>query len=285
MLDHADLVRLDRALAQLDSLTAADALILVAGGTATATASATEFAAVFGHIGVLVFPDTIDDVDVYLRGHGMKVGEPIDSVVVRERLAARYELPTDRLHVRILTGQLSGGRRIEVFVLAGLSDRHAPDAIAEAERHSEAETHLAFEPHNADRASVDALRAELVERYGLAPEGGGYNPAEDVAAGGRSVFYFRSVAGADVHRIELACPGAHRESLAEHQQQTEAAANRHKDRLLELHHRALGRASRAGGREPRPAGGAFPGRAVGRADRGRTRLRLLGDRQASAIPG
>jgi hypothetical protein len=257
MLDHADLVRLDRALAQLSDLTAADALSLVATGTVppTGTApwtglaigltSAPGLPAVFGHVGVLVFPDKIDDVAAYLRGHGTKVSEPIESVVVRERLAARYELSLERMPVQILTGELFGGRRLEVFVLAGLTDRQAPEGIAEAERHSEAESHLAFEPHNTDRASVDALRAELVARYGLVPDGGGYNPAEDTAAGGRSVFYYRAgtgtsspaadgTAATEVHRIELACPGERRESLDDHQRLTEEVANEHKDRLLEL---------------------------------------------------
>jgi O-methyltransferase domain len=235
MLDHIDLVRLDRAVARLGSLTGADALSLVA------PAAAAGFPAVFGHVGVLLFPDEIEDVAAFLRERGMKAGEPIGSVVVRERLAARYELSRERLPVRIITGRLPGGRRIEVFALPGPTDRDAPDGLAESERHPEAESRVAFELRGGDRASVDALRAELVERRGLVPDGGGYNPAEDAAAGGRSVFYYRAGAlaqatgaAAEIHRLELACPGEHREPLAEHQRQTEEVANEHKDRLLEL---------------------------------------------------
>ena len=237
MLDRADLVRLDHTIAQLNTVTDIDTLGLVA------IPAVTNLPVVFGHVGVLVFPDEIDDVATYLREHDMKVGEPIGSVVVRERLAARYEIPQERLPVLILIGQLPSGRRIEVFVLTGLTDREAPEGIAELERQSEAESHVAFELSGADRASVDALRGELVERYGLVPDGGGYNPAEDYAVGGCSVFYYRASAlaqaagtgaAAEIHRLELMCVGEHRGSLAEHQRQTEKVANAHKDRLLEL---------------------------------------------------
>lgn len=234
MLDETDVIRLDGAVDRLELLSDAAAIALVTGVPAEA---AVPLPASLGHVGILVFPDTVEDVTAYLRRRGMVPGAPVASVVVRERLAARHGLTPARLPVTIVTGRLPGGRCLEVFVLPGLPDRDSPDGIAELERGGEAESHLAFELPSEDRARVDALRQELAARYGLLPDGGGYNPAEDVAAGGRSVFYFASSAPRttiDCRRIELACPGAHRDSLSDHMRQTAEVADRHKARLLEL---------------------------------------------------
>ncbi|HEV2638212.1 MAG TPA: methyltransferase [Actinocrinis sp.] len=252
MLDDTDLARLDRAVQHVQHLADADALALVAGPRAAVDRS---LSAAFCHVGILVFPDRAEDVAEYLRNRGMAVHTPIPSVVVRQRLAARYAVAPERLPVDIITGEMPDGRCLEVFVLPGLADRAAPDGMAELERRGQTESHFAFELPGADRDRVDALRAALAEDHGLVPGGGGYNPDEDAAAGGRSVFYFEAAPGAradraaragnpdqadqpggaaDVHRIELACAGEYQESLAEHRRLTDAVADGHRERLFEL---------------------------------------------------
>src|SRR5512144_2665182 len=46
----------------------------------------------FDHEGVLVFPEAVGDVTQFLRRLGLDVRFPVASVVVRERLARRYDV-------------------------------------------------------------------------------------------------------------------------------------------------------------------------------------------------
>jgi hypothetical protein len=154
----------------------------------------------FDHVGVLVFPCSVDEALAGLAAEGLPVVRTLPSVVVRERLALRYGL--DRPEVLIAHLDAGAGRTVELFLSAD-----CPGAVADDERLCEREAHLAFEAPATRLGVLEALRAD-----GLLPDGGGFNPAE--GSQGRSVFYFRD--GADGERLEIAVAGHARSELSRH---------------------------------------------------------------------
>nr|BFE52465.1 hypothetical protein GCM10017745_58920 [Saccharothrix mutabilis subsp. capreolus] len=173
----------------------------------------------FAHAAVLVFPETLDGLAAQLSRHGLEVGAPGPSVVVRDRLSRRYSVPAARLDVAILRAPVANraGRRceVEIFALVTPPDlRH----VAEDERRHDRESHLALTVAPADPVVAHGSRAAL--RAHLSPDGGGYNGHEDA-----TVLYFRDPrpSAADRHRLELICAGHHPDLLAAHRRESAPA--------------------------------------------------------------
>jgi hypothetical protein len=167
----------------------------------------------FDHAGVLVFPSSVDEALAGLEAEGLPAIRTLPSVVVRDRLASRYGLA--RPEVLIAHLDVGEGRTLELFMATG-----CPGHVADDERLTERETHLAFETTGARLGVLEALRAD-----GFVPDGGGFNPAEGDQ--GRSLFYFRD--GPDGDRLEILAPGAAASELSRHLGQAD-----HRRRMLEL---------------------------------------------------
>ncbi|MGW5347936.1 methyltransferase [Streptomyces sp. NPDC004050] len=211
------------------------------------------------HAAVLVFPRSAADVVDALAGLGLKAGAPTPSTVVRDRLRARYGIAPEALEVSIVRAAAPGGEgelgEIEVFCLPvpqadpaadpesvpqpqpqpGSAGGTAADGTAACLRHlvrqervEHNEAHVAFRVTSADEVVFAGLRHLLVERAGMRPDGGGYNPHEDV-----TVLYFRSGAagGSPYGRLELLMPGHRTAALAAHRLQARSEPAR---ALLEL---------------------------------------------------
>ncbi|MFD7630856.1 methyltransferase [Streptomyces sp. NPDC059851] len=211
------------------------------------------------HAAVLVFPPAAADVPRALAGLGLKAGAPMPSTVVRDRLRARYGIAPEALQVSIVRAAVRTGDgelgEIEVFCLPApecapeAAPEAAPAAVPEAsgpgggtadesavclrhlvrrERAEHNEAHVAFRVTSADEVVFAGLRQLLVERAGMRPDGGGYNPHEDV-----TVLYFRSSApgGTPYGRLELLMPGHRAAALSAHRLQVRSEPARV---LLEL---------------------------------------------------
>ena len=177
-----------------------------AGDTGAVTAGLpVEFArhARFDHVGVLVFPRSLDELPAELAELGLVVGDPVPSVVVRDRLARRHGRPMGTLAIfRAPVGE----REIEIFALA-VPSGSGLDEIAAAERAAGSEAHVAFEVTAPDGIVLSGLRAALLDA-GFRADGGGYNAHVD-----STVLYFRADSR---QRVELIAAGCHEEVLAAH---------------------------------------------------------------------
>jgi hypothetical protein len=239
VIDPQDVARLERAIDSLRHNSTVDVLRLLSGGRQQPTRDdAIVRACDFVHVGVLVFPDVVEDVTRYLRSHGLVTREPIPSVVVKQRIARRTGVSPESLPVTIVTAALrtdAGAKReIEVFILPGLPGRELPDSLAAHERRDEQETHYGFEVREPGGHGLALLLDEAADRYGMFPDGGGYNPYERPEANGRSVFYFDGAVATGVHRLEFACAGHHRDALDRHTRRAAQRKDAEQSRLLEL---------------------------------------------------
>jgi len=180
----------------------------------------TERYCTFSHTAILVFPPTLDGLADELRSYGLGVDGITPSVVVRERLSQRYGLPLARLQVGILRAPVpdSSGLEcaLEIFALATPTGTEF-DAIASDERANGHESHTAFEVRAPDRTVLAGLRALVVDRALMSPDGGGYNGHED-----STVLYFRNPThSTPVHRrLELISTGHYPELLDVHIRQS-----------------------------------------------------------------
>ncbi|WP_284581375.1 methyltransferase [Streptomyces sp. 2P-4] len=187
------------------------------------------------HAAVLVFPTAPGQLAGALAGMGLAAsGPPTPSTVVRDRLRARYGIRPDALEVSIVRAAVptedGGLGEVEVFSLPvpptagpgpgpGSPGRFGADTgaclrhLVRRERAERNEAHVAFRVTAADEVVFAGLRFLLVERAGMRPDGGGYNPHEDV-----TVLYFRSAApaGTPYARLELLMPGHRTSALAAH---------------------------------------------------------------------
>jgi hypothetical protein len=170
----------------------------------------------FTHAAVLIFPTSLDELPEELAEHGVKVGAMTPSVVVRNRLASRYAVPTARLEVGILRAPISdrAGQPCELEIFAMATPAELAH-IAEDERRCGWEDHVALGVTPADPVLLGGLRATIAAH--LEPDGGGYNGHEDT-----SVFYFRARhgAGSAFRRLELTCTGRFAQALAAHQRES-----------------------------------------------------------------
>jgi SAM-dependent methyltransferase len=154
----------------------------------------------FDHVGILIFPRSVEEALAGLAAEGLSVVRTLPSVVVRQRLALRYGL--EQPEVLIANLDVGAGRRVELFLATG-----CPGHVADDERIRELETHLAFTTTTDRLGVLEALRAD-----GFLPDGGGYNPAEGDQ--GCSVFYFRD--GPDGERLEVTVAGQASGELSRH---------------------------------------------------------------------
>ncbi|MFI5593091.1 methyltransferase [Amycolatopsis sp. NPDC051758] len=171
----------------------------------------------FSHVGLLVFPGTLDGLGEELARHGLETGLMSHSVVVRERIARRHGVPAEDLTVGILRAPVTdrAGRpcALEIFVLVTPPELAH---IAAGERRHGHEDHFALAVPRADPIVLSGLRAAIAGQ--LRPDGGGYNGHEDA-----TVLYFR-----DAHhpapayrRLELLHAGEFPRILATHQRESE----------------------------------------------------------------
>ncbi|MEU5772779.1 methyltransferase [Streptomyces venezuelae] len=170
----------------------------------------------FSHAALLVFPPDAAALHAALADCGLVVDAPPGpSVVVRERLALRHQRCAAELDVGILRPavECADGVRgmVEVFALT-VPPGSDLVRLAAHERERQHEAHVAFEVEAPDPLVLRGLCAAF-ERYGAAPDGGGYNPHEN-----GTVFYFTAPAEAKAgyRRVELYVPGDHRDVLAGH---------------------------------------------------------------------
>ncbi|WP_051163658.1 hypothetical protein [Nocardia brevicatena] len=152
----------------------------------------TEVAAhtVVAHAAALVFPASIEGLVAELRSRGLAVGEPVPSVVVRDRLGRRYGLDADALDVTLVHvrdhADNTDSPTVELFALPmAAGGELAP--IAARERLGRNESHIALQLDTTDDVIVAEVTSLLVEHGGLLPDGGGYNSFEDCTA-----LYFRT---------------------------------------------------------------------------------------------
>jgi NAD(P)-dependent dehydrogenase (short-subunit alcohol dehydrogenase family) len=166
------------------------------------------------HAAVLVFPRSLSGLHDHLHTIGLTVEEISHSVVVRDRLCRRYELPRDFVNVRILRAPVSARDRkscmIEIFALP-VAGPGTLEQLAACERASGQEAHVALEVNDPDAVVLSGLRSLLIEA-GLRSDGGGYSEHEDA-----TVLYFRVGDRPEgIRRLELIAAGCHPAILAAH---------------------------------------------------------------------
>lgn len=178
------------------------------------------------HAALVVFPETLADVNEALENRGLVAGEAKPSVVVRERLSHRYHRPLAELDVHILRIPLTvpdgRERAIELFVLL-VPPGSALEDVAAGEREHDDEAHAALAVGRADRLAISALRSIFSDHGWMRPDGGGYNRRE-----GNTVLYFRD-ADARSHflrRVELLAPGDYPAIVEAHRRHSIPPANR-----------------------------------------------------------
>ncbi|MEY9943043.1 methyltransferase [Kitasatospora sp. GAS1066B] len=235
-IDPADLAMVAEATELIRSADLTDVLTELLPAVASAERADLAAHCTLIHAAVAVFTRSPDRLPEALRSWGLPVGEPAPSVVVRQRLAERYGLDPARLEVDILRAPVAAAdgsaRELEIFAVA-VPAGSGLDRVAERERAEANEAHLALRVTRPDGVVLHGLRALLVDRGELLPDGGGYNAHED-----GTVLYFRSGApgpGAGERgrrrRLELHARGCHPAVLAAH---LRARAPEPERRLLEL---------------------------------------------------
>jgi hypothetical protein len=178
----------------------------------------------FIHAGLLIFPADLTAAIAELPGLGVTPGPLVPSVVIRQRLAGRCA-PAAGPQVWITHAAVTRarGRDLELFLATGNEPILA--TIAQDERASNQESHFALEGTGSP-TEMAQLREILAGAGKLLPDGGGYNPHENPARGGRTVLYFRAPDQATLPwppRTELVLDGHHPQLLAIHQDRTRAA--------------------------------------------------------------
>jgi len=168
------------------------------------------------HVALLIFPETLTGLADELARHGIEVGTMTPSVVVRERLSARYSVPVADLRVGILRAAVSDRNgwpcELEIFVMV------TPPSlahIAEDERLHERENHVALAVRRPDPVLLRGLRTMISGV--MRPDGGGYNGYEN-----STVLYFRDAQCADpaFRRLELVSSGRFPQLQAAHQRES-----------------------------------------------------------------
>lgn len=142
---------------------------------------------VFAHAACLVCPESIDALIDGLRDTGLTVDDPVDSTVVRDRLATRHGVPPASLTVKIIHIHVPNKTgTVELFALE-TPPGEAVEAIAARERLERNESHVALGLDTPDDVLITGLRTLLTEHAGLTEDGGGHNPREQC-----TVLYFRN---------------------------------------------------------------------------------------------
>jgi len=172
----------------------------------------------FGHRAVLLFPATVDAAMDYLGRHGFDPLSVVRSILVRRRLADRYQLHADDCDVWLTrcrppepaseTGP-AASRTLEVF----LFPRSAPvlqSSIVDGERTFGFEEHIALTVHEPDTHLLTGITTALSTDARLLLETGAHIPHEG-PQGSTAMYFVRqsapASAGGRLQRLELHCPG------------------------------------------------------------------------------
>ncbi|MGI5502374.1 methyltransferase [Lentzea sp. CA-135723] len=168
------------------------------------------------HAALLIFPETLVGLTDELARLGLQVGTMTPSVVVRERLSARYSVPVADLNVGILRAPVPDRNgwpcELEIFVMVTPPELAH---IAEDERRHQHENHVALAVRRPDPVLLRGLRTMIAGV--MRPDGGGYNGYEN-----NSVLYFRDELSADTafRRLELIAAGRFPQLQAVHQRES-----------------------------------------------------------------
>ena len=172
---------------------------------------------VINHVGLLIFPETLDGLPEELARHGIQVGAITPSVVVRDRLSNRYAVSSADLTVGILRAPITdrAGQPCELEIFAMVTPPELAH-IAEDERQHDREVHVALAVPQPDPVLLHGLCAAVTTA--MQPDGGGYNGYED-----STILYFRDPHHPDpaLRRLELICAGQFQQLLTTHQRQSE----------------------------------------------------------------
>ncbi|MET9227498.1 methyltransferase [Lentzea sp. NPDC003310] len=172
--------------------------------------------AALDHAALLIFPETLVGLTDELARLGLEVGTMTPSVVVRERLSARYSVPVADLKVGILRAPVPDRNgwpcELEIFVMVTPPELAH---IAEDERRHERENHVALAVRRPDPVLLRGLRTMITGV--MRPDGGGYNGYEN-----NSVLYFRDAHCADpaFRRLELIAAGRFPQLQSLHQRES-----------------------------------------------------------------
>ncbi|GLY48955.1 methyltransferase [Lentzea sp. NBRC 102530] len=168
------------------------------------------------HAALLIFPETLVGLTDELARLGLQVGTMTPSVVVRERLSARYSVPIADLNVGILRAPVPDRNgwpcELEIFVMVTPPELAH---IAEDERRHQHENHVALAVRRPDPVLLRGLRTMIAGV--MRPDGGGYNGYEN-----NSVLYFRDEHSTDFafRRLELIAAGRFPQLQAVHQRES-----------------------------------------------------------------
>ena len=214
-LDGADRLRIRRLASFVRAQHTASLLTMLAPRLDPAQQAAITGTCSFIHAGLLIFPAALTAAIAELPGLGVTPGPLVPSVVVRQRLATR-SAPAAGPQVWITHAAVTGapGRDLELFLATGTGP-----ALAEDERAGNHESHFALQGTGTP-AQMSQVWQTLTGPGRLIPDGGGYNPHENPASGGRTVLYFQAPhqsASPWPLRMELALDGHHTQLLAAHQ--------------------------------------------------------------------
>jgi hypothetical protein len=215
-LDEADRLRIHQLASFVRAQHTTSLLTLLAPRLDPAQQAAIARTCSFIHAGLLIFPAELTAAIAELPALGLTPGPLLPSVVVRQRLASRCT-PAAGPEVWITHAAVTAahGRDLELFLATGTDP-----ALVEDERAGNQESHFAL--HGTGSPVQMSLVWEILTGPGgLIPDGGGYNPHEDPASGGRTVLYFQTPDQVTLPwppRTELALDGHHAQLLAIHQQ-------------------------------------------------------------------
>jgi hypothetical protein len=230
-LDEADRLRIQHLASFVRGQETASLLTMLAPRLDPAQRAAITRTCTFIHAGLLIFPAEPAAALAELPGIGLTAGPLVPSVVVRQRLAVRCAPPAAHCappdarcappagpEVWITHAAITGapGRDLELFLASGGGPALA--AIAEDERAQNQESHFALEGTGSP-AEMSRAWQILAGAGKLIPDGGGYNPHENPASGGRTVLYFRAPDQTALPwppRTELVLNGHHAQLLASH---------------------------------------------------------------------
>jgi hypothetical protein len=216
-LDGADRERIRQIVAFVSTQETASLLSLIAPSLGSADAALVARMCGFIHAGLLIFPDNVAAAVAELPGLGIMPGPLLPSVVVRGRLAERHAF-ADPPDVSITHAAIPGcpGRDIELFLVSGNDPAIA--GVARDEREFNREAHFALQGRDSPE-ETSRIWEILVGQGDLLPDGGGHNPHENPASGGRTVLYFRQQlpAGQWPSLLELSMDGCQAGLLTHHE--------------------------------------------------------------------
>lgn len=171
----------------------------------------------FAHAALAIFPATLNGLREELARNGLNPGPATPSVIVRDRMSRRHNIPIAALDVAILRAPLTDreGRLCEVEIFAMVT-RSELSHVAVDERVNERESHVALTVSNPDPVVLTGLRATLAAH--MSADGAGYNGYEN-----STVLYFRNGQHNTpaLRRLELTCVGEFAEQVTTHQRESE----------------------------------------------------------------